>query len=100
MFDSVPKRKRLSTGREDPGSRAELGDTCEREWTAGGPINGETAFENKRLNSWEGHFGRTKFRVILKISLHVLYAFAWMVGYVCPCARVVPLDARPRVYAV
>ena len=65
MIDSVPKRKRLSTGREDPRSRPKHETRVKESGQLEGLFHQQTAVANKSLSAWEGHFGRTKFRVIV-----------------------------------
>ena len=73
MIDSVPKRKRLSTGREDPRSRPKHETRVKGSGQLEGLFHQQTAVANKSLSAWEGHFGQTKFRVIVKISSHDSY---------------------------
>ena len=54
MFDLVPKRKRISTGREDPRSRLNSKTRVKGRGQLEGQLVGETAFVNKSLSSWEG----------------------------------------------
>ena len=71
MIDSVPpQRKRLSTGREDPRSRPKHETRVKGSGQLEGLFHQQTAVANKSLSAWEGHFGQTKFRVIVKISSH------------------------------
>ena len=60
------KERDFPLGGKTPESRQNSG-TVHVEWSGQleGQLVGETAFVNKSLSAWEGHFGRTKFRVIL-----------------------------------
>ena len=59
------KESDFPLGGKTPESRQNSRTRVEWSGQLEGQLVGETAFVNKSLSSWEGHFGRTKFRVIL-----------------------------------
>ena len=67
------KERDFHTGREDPRSRLNSETRVEGSGQLEGLLVGETAVVNKSLSSWEGHFVRTKFRVILIFSPHAAH---------------------------